>query len=535
MLLQAFIPAKLLSLSGEQIMPAKGTSMLKLTQILRLHFDAKLSTRQIAKSLSLSVGVVSKYINRATDKSLSWPLSEDIDEKKLESLLKPHPNKRCGNDDSGINFAKTHQELKLKGITLQLLWDEYTSGIKSPLSYSRYCHLYRIYKQSLKRSMRQAHKAGDKVFIDYSGKTVDIIDPETGAIRKTEIFVGVLGASSYTFAEATWTQQLPDFLASQQRMFEFFGGVPALVVPDNLKSAINKTCRYEPEVNQTYSQFIEHYSTAVLPTRPYKPKDKAKAEAGVQLVQRWVIARLRHQTFVGLAELNNAIKKLLTELNQKPFQKLEGCRESNFIAIDKPALKDLPAIAYRYRQYKKARAGIDYHIELEGHYYSIPHRFSGKSIDLWFNQYTVECYVSGKQVATHLYSSVKGAHTTIGHHMPTNHQKQSEYSKERFIRWAGDIGAYTQAVSNKILESKPHPEQGYRSCLGLLVLAKKYGKSRLENACCYGFSKSLNTRKNIISILENGLDQCTFAQDTAQDTSYIAVPHDNIRGPHYYN
>lgn len=517
-------------------MPTKEVSMLKLKQLLRLHFELKLTNRQIANSLSLSVGVVNKYINRAINIKVPWPLPAELNEKKLASLLKTTPSK--ANQSIGaeqIDFAKTHQELKLKGVTLQLLWNEYSSPEDNTLSYSRYCHHYRAYKKSLKRSMRQTHKAGDKVFIDYSGATVELIDPETNDIRTAQIFVGVLGASNFTYAEATWTQQLPDFLGSQRRMFEFFGGVPALVVPDNLRSAVSKCCRYEPDINPTYAQFIEHYETAVLPARPYRPQDKACAESGVQVVQRWILARLRHQTFVGLAELNAEIITLLEELNNKPFQKLPGCRASAFTEIDQPALQPLPVKAYEYRQYKCARAGIDYHVALDGHYYSIPHRYSGEVIDLWFNQHTVECYFNGERIATHLSSSLAGKHSTITHHMPKGHQKQSEYSKERFIQWANQIGPYACFVIAHIFESKPHPEQAYRSCIGVLNLAKKYSNERLEKACSYGVSQKVYSRKSIQSIIENNLDQVTQNPDENTSTTLSSCIHENIRGAKYYH
>jgi transposase len=517
-------------------MSEKGVSMRKIMSILRLHFEAKLSNRQIARSLTLSVGVVNKYIGRAVACGLSWPLPEEIDEQALLALLKPTTSiTTIKSSKYDIDFAKVHQELKGKGITLQLLWEEYSSGELKPLSYSRYCFHYRVYQKKLKRSMRQIHKAGDKVFIDYSGKRFDLIDPDTGEVRPSEIFVGVLGASNYTFAEATWTQQLPDFLASQRRMFEFFGGVPALVVPDNLKSAVTKSCRYEPDINPTYAKFIEHYLTAVLPARPYRPKDKPKAELGVQLVQRWILAKLRYRTFIGLAELNDGIKKLLAELNQKPFQKLPGCRLSVFLEVDQPALKGLPEIAYEYRDHKVARAGIDYHVELARHYYSVPHQYCGEKIDLWFNQYTVECYINGKQIATHLYSPIQGKYSTIGHHMPKGHLKQSQYSKERFMHWAGDIGPHAQIVIEQILESKLHPEQAYRSCLGLLSLNKKYGAERLENACRYGCDKNAYSRKSILSILEKNLDQSFTSAELILDLETTSPKHENIRGAHYYH
>jgi transposase len=516
-------------------MSAKGTSMRKLTQIIRLHFDAKLSTRPIAKSLGLSVGVVNKYINRARANNLSWPLPNGMDERALNELLKAgsgQPKQSLA--ATSIDFIKVHQELSRKGLTLQLLWDEYQSEQEIPLSYSRYCYHYRVYKQSLKRSMRQTHKAGDKVFIDYSGVTMDIIDPETSDIRSAEIFVGVLGASKYTFAEATWSQQLPDFLASQRHMFEFFGGVSALIVPDNLRSAISKSCRYDPDTNPTYAQFIEHYGTAVLPARPYRPQDKALVESGVQVVQRWILARLRHQTFVGLAELNAAIAQLLKILNQKPFQKLPGCRESAFLEMDKPALRPLPLEAYHYRQYKSSRAGIDYHVTLNGHYYSVPHQYCGEIIDLWFNQHTVECYFKGERIAMHLYSTLPGQ-STITHHMPTGHRIQSQQSKERFMRWAEQIGNHTAIVVKKILDEKPHPEQAYRSCQGLLKLGKTYGENRLEQACSYGVHQGAYSRKSILSILENKLDQLAAAPDAPLNLHLSTSVHENIRGSQYYH
>lgn len=511
--------------------------MRKLIPMLRLYFEAKLSTREIARSLKLSLGVVSKYLSKAKTCHLDWPLPDGMDEQKLAALLQLPTSVGCpaSSAKEQIDFAKLHQELKVKGVTLQLLWEEYKAVQSCPLSYSRYCFYYRAFKQTLKRSMRQTHKAGDKAFIDYSGKRADIIDPDTGEIRTVEIFVGVLGASSYTFAEATWSQQLPDFLASQRRMFEFFGGVPALLVPDNLKSAVSKTCRYEPDINPTYAQFVEHYGTAVLPARPYRPKDKPKAEGGVQLVQRWILAKLRHCTFVGLAELNAEISRLLGELNQRPFQKLEGSRASVFLQLDKPALKPLPEVAYEYKQYKSARAGIDYHVGLEGHYYSVPHQYCGEVIDLWFNQSVVECYLHGNRIAVHLYSRLKGRHSTLEQHMPEAHLKQSQHSEERFLNWAGNIGPYTQAVTRLLLESKPHPEQAYRACLGLLALAKQYHEDRLEKACRYASLRGIYNRKSIQSILKHNLEDAPDPLELSQTSGAQEVVHDNIRGAHYYH
>jgi transposase len=313
-------------------MPANGVTIRKMKEILRLYYDANLSMHQIAKSLSISSGVVHKYIKRSKELNISWPLPENItNDSKLKELFQPPPSKL--NITTVIDYQAVHTECKRKGVTLQLLWEEYHEARIITLGYSQFCRRYRAWLKTQPSSMKQTHKAGDKTFIDYSGMTFDIIDPATGEIRSTEIFIGVLGASNYTYAEATWSQQLPDWIASHVRMFEYFGGASALLVPDNLKSAVTKACRYDPDVNPTYAEMVSHYNTAVLPARPYRPKDKSKAEGSVLLVQRWILARLRNETFVGLFELNQAIKKWLKILNNKPFKKIPGCREELFIIL----------------------------------------------------------------------------------------------------------------------------------------------------------------------------------------------------------
>ena len=511
-------------------MNMRGITMRKISEILRLHFDAKLGIRKIARSLNLSVGVVQKYVARAKAHNLGWPLPPNMTETEIELLLKSsQPGMEKSIAKGRIDCSLIHDELKRKGVTLELLWEEYCQTERNPLSCSRYCYYYREWKKKQKRSMRQVHRAGDKVFIDYSGKTFDIIDPETGEIRAAEIFVGVLGASSYAYAEATWSQQLPDFIAAQGRMFEFFGGVTALVVPDNLKSAVTNPCYYDPDMNPTYAQFIEHYSTAVLPARPYRPKDKAKVESGVQVVQRWILARLRHHTFVGLHQLHTAIRQFLLELNAKPFQKKQGSRLTSFEALDQPALKPLPAQPYYYKQYKQVRVGVDYHIRLNRHYYSVPHRYCGEMVDIWFNQNTVECYRKGERVATHLSSAIIDGYSTITQHMPKRHQKQQACSKDLILERAKIIGPYTEAMTQFIFEQKSHQEQGYRSCLGLLKLKETYGEKRLESACQYALLHQLSTIESLQSVLTNHLDNQT------DDSEHSPIVHPNIRGSVYYH
>lgn len=513
-------------------MAAKGVSMQKIKEILRLHFDAKLSQHQIAASLQISSGVVNKYLSLAKAAELSWPLQADVDEAKLRSMLRPHQSTVIPSRHEP-DYPSIHQELKRKGMTLLLLWQEYENNHgKKAYKYAQFCAKYREWSVCQKPSMRQIHKAGEKLFIDYSGPTVDVIDPETGEIRPAAIFVAILGASNYTYVEATWDQKLPNWIASHVRAFEFFGGVPSLLVPDNLRSAVTKASRYEPTINQTYADLALHYSTAILPARPYKPKDKAKVENAVLIVQRWILARIRHQTFFGLAELNMAISSLLTELNNRPFKKLPGTRASQFESIDKPALAPLPMTCYEFSQFLNARVHVDYHVEVDSHYYSVPHTLIKQIVNVRLTANVVECFHNGLRVASHIRSYIKGKHTTLDEHMPVAHKRYSEWSPDRFLNWAFDIGPCTRDVILQLLKKSAHPEQGYRTCFGTLSLAKKYSKERLEAACYRALAIGSPKRRSIVSILEKGLDQQPLQQ---MEPPPIKI-HENIRGAtHYQN
>jgi transposase len=515
-------------------MPTAGVNMRKIKTILRLHYEAKLSQRQISRSVQLSIGAVNKYIARALEANLSWPLAAEYqDDTQLLKQLQPPAPALVSAPVQAIDFAMIHKELRRQSVTLQLLWEEHKQVTLQSISYNYFCLLYRAWKKTQPKSMRQNHKAGDKVFVDYAGPTMEIIDPDTGAIRKAQIFVGVLGASNYTYAEATWSQKLADWIGSHRRMLEFFGGAPALIVPDNLRSAINKACRYEPEVNPAYADFIEHYGTAVLPARPYKPKDKAKAENGVLIVERWIMARLRNNTFNGLTQLNLAISDLIHELNHRAFKKLPGSRASAFTEIDKPALKPLPAHPYLYLNYKKARVHMDYHVELERHYYSVPYQWISKEIELRFTAEYIECWYQGKQIALHTRSYREGAHTTLAEHMPKSHRKHMEWTPGRFLNWAAQIGSATAQLVKHLLECKPHPEQGYRSCLGLLNLSKRYGNLRLEKACEHAWNHGLKTRRSVDSILSHKLEDQPAPIKEVINTLHIE--HENLRGKNYYH
>jgi transposase len=382
-----------------------------------------------------------------------------------------------------------------------LLWQEYRSSHPHGFAYSWFCEHYRAWVGRLDLVMRQEHRAGEKLFVDYAGHTVAITDRHSGELRHAAIFVAVLGASSYTYAEATWSQELPEWIGSHVRCFEFLGALPQIVVPDNLKSAVTQAHRYEPQLNATYRELARHYGVAVIPARAARPRDKAKAEAGVQLVERWILARLRNRTFFSLAELNAAISALLVELNHRPFKKLPGSRASAFAAIDRPALKALPSAPFEYAEWKKVRVHIDYHIEFARHYYSVPHALVGKELDARVSATTVELFHRGVRVASHIRSRRAGSFTTCPEHMPASHREYAKWTPERLREWAERIGPASVSVISAILAARRHPQQGFRSALGVLRLGKLYGNDRLEAVCQRAHALRITSFKSIESML----------------------------------
>ena len=514
-------------------MKPKKVTVLRLKEILRLHYQAQLSTRQIARSLHLSRSVVSKYLIRARCAELQWPLPPDVGEDQLRAILQPRRNGAVTALLAEPDFAEMSVELSHKGMTRQLLWEEYAEQHpKNHYSYSRFTVRYRAWRKKQRISMRQVHRAGEKLFVDYAGLTLKIIDPGTGEERPAQVFVAVLGASSYTYAEATWTQSLPDWIGAHVRVFTFYGGVPEVVVPDNLKSAVSKACRYDPELNPSYAQLAAYYQTAVMPARPYKPKDKAKAEVGVQIVERWIMMRLRKLQLFSLAEANQAIRVLLDDLNQRPFKQRPGSRLSQFESIDKPVLKPLPSTPYAYRHIVKARAHIDYHVSYDGHHYSVPYRLRGEEVMVHAGELTVAVFYQGKCVAEHLRSRKPAGHTTNTEHMPKAHARHQEWTPSRFLRWAQSIGPATMRVVRYQLESRAYPEHGYRACLGILSLAKKYGKERLEATCLRAEKIGGLHYKNLVSILTSSVDKLPLETDKKHA---LPTTHDNVRGADYYH
>ena len=513
-------------------MPAKRLSMRKIKEVLRLKWAKELSNRQIARICGIGRPTVAEYLRRAEAAGLTWPLPAGLDEAALERRLFPPPPALPARARGVPDWAVVHRELKRKGVTLFLLWQEYREAHPEGYQYSWFCEHYRAWQGKLDVVMRQDHRAGEKLFVDYAGQTVPIVDRTTGEIREAQIFVAVLGASNYTFSEATWTQGLPDWIASHQRCFAYLGGVPELVVPDNLKSGINRAHRYEPDVNPTYQDMAEHYGVAVLPARVRRPRDKAKVETGVQVVERWVLAALRHRTFFSLAELNAAIQSLLEKLNNRPFRRLPGSRRKHFECLDQPALRPLPAEPYVYAEWKKARVHIDYHVAIDGHYYSVPHALIKKQLDVRITAQTVECFHRGQRVASHRRSYLKGRHTTVPNHMPEAHRQASDWSPERLARWAAQTGPATEKLILTVLGARKHPQQAYRACLGILRLGKTYGETRLEAACRRALILGSHSYKSIASILKHRLDDRPL---TEQQELILPEDHDNIRGPSYYH
>jgi transposase len=507
--------------------------MRRIREVLRLKHECALSNAQIAAALGIAKGSVSNYLAAATAAGLDHAEALGLDDATLDARL--HPQRYVYAQFAVPDFAQIHRELRRKGVTLQLLWEEYRAQAQGmPYSRSRFCERYIEFRQRLRRSMRQIHVGGEKLFVDYAGPTVPIIDPSSGEISRAHIFVATWGASNYTYAEATPSESKADWIGAHVNALTFFGGAPALLVPDNPRALIRDPDRYEPLNNRTYEALAVHYGCAILPARPGKPQDKAKVEAAVQLVERWILARLRHWRFHSLTELNTAIRQLLVELNERPFQKLDGSRRSWFELLDRPALRPLPSTAFEYADFKRARVSrLDYHIEFAHHYYSVPHALVGQEVELRITRNTLEVLFRHQRVASHARSPVRGGYTTVTEHMPAAHRAHREWSPARLLRWAATIGAATASLVQHLLESKPHPEQGYRACLGLLSLARKYGNARLEAGCARALALGAKTRKSVASILAAGLDRQPETPSLFTETMLPA--HTNVRGPDYYH
>jgi transposase len=512
-------------------MPARRElTMRQIRQMLRLQYE-RVGERQIARTLGIARSTVQDNLKRALKAGIAWPvpveLTDDILEQQLFGRGGVKPGRRLHDEP---DWATLSRELKRPGVNLMVLWEEYHDTHPEGYGYSRFCDLYREFERKLSPVMRQHHVAGEKVFVDYSGKKLAIADPKTGEVREAEIFVAVLGASNYTYAEATWTQALPDWIGAHVRMFRFFGGVTRVVVPDNLKSGVNKASFYDPEINRSYAMMAAHYGVTILPARPYRPRDKAKVEAGVRFAQAYILGRLRHQTFFSLEEANRAIAQVLKDMNGRVMRRLGLSRSDLFQSVEKPALRPLPESDYEFAEWKLARVAPDYHVEAECYFYSVPHELLRAQVDVRITDRTIEVFHRGKRVAAHARRYGGQRHDTIPEHMPSAHRRYAAWTPQRFECWAATIGPNTQGLVIAILANRPHPEQGFRTCFGIMKLFRGIDRSRAEAVAARAFAIGALNYKSVESILKNNLDRAPAAAESA-----TVIEHTNVRGKGYFH
>ena len=503
--------------------------MRNCREIVRQKWLLGRSYRSISASVGVSVGAVSLALTRATDAKLTWEAVQGLDDAQLEARLYPSVVAAAARPEPDCTWI--HRERHRAGVTLELLHHEYLERHPDGLRYTTFCDRYRDWLGRRGLVMRQVHVAGDKAFIDYSGKKARIVDPTTGEVIEVELFVATLGASNLTYAEATNTQRGPDWIASHVRTFEYFGGVPAALVPDQLKSGVTRACRYEPDVQRTYEELAQHYGTTVMPARPMHPRDKGKVEVGVQIAQRWLLARIRNEVFHSLSALNGRLRELLVDLNGRTMRRYGKSRRALFEEIERAALRPLPGVRFEYADWKKARVNIDYHVSIDGHLYSVPYRLVHEEVEARLTGEVVEILHARVRVAAHRRSPMKGGFTTLADHMPSAHRAHAEWTPSRILTWAGKVGTATRELCDAILADRPHPEQGFRSCLGILRLGKRYGEVRLEAACSRALRVRARSYRHIESILKNGLDRVVAADEQTS----LPLTHENVRGRGYYH
>jgi len=506
--------------------------MRKIRDVLRLRLNDRLSLRQVALSLAIPHTTVADYVRRARDAGLtSWPLPAELsDDDALEARLFGAPlsvPRRRPEPD----FEVMKRELARKGMTLMLLWVEYREEHHDGYEYSQFCLLYRKWRKHLDVTMRQDHKAAEKMFVDFPGLTIPIYDERDLTVSfDAELFVAALGASSYLYAEALRSQELVHWCHAHENAFEFYEGCPEILVSDNLRSGVTKAHRYEADVNATYHEMASHYGVVVIPTRPYKPRDKAKVEAAVLVAERWIIMRLRKERFTNLAALNERITELVEVINHRPFKKMEGSRASVFAEIDQPALRPLPTTRYDFATWTRAKVSLDYHLQIDRNFYSVPYTLVGQVLDVRTSANVVEVFAKNRRVASHKRSYAKRSAVTEAAHMPSSHRRHAQWTPSRIVAWAQKTGPSTAAFIAALMASRPHPEQGFRSALGVLRLEKRYGTERLELACARALAIHSLSYKSVASILQHGLEQ----RPLRPEPSRANPTHANVRGPNYY-
>ena len=503
--------------------------MVKFREIIRLHELGRNQT-EIARSCGVARATVQDYTRRATAKGLSYSALSNMSDSEAQSLL----GKQSGGSvaTKEIAFSPVHQELSHKGVTLALLWQEGLDRGDWTLSYGQFCRRYSQWKGTQQLSMRQIHQSGEKLFVDYAGLTVPVLEPSSGKTIDAQVFVACLGASNYTYAEATPSQAIPHWLGSHQRALAFYGGVPAAIVIDNLKSGVSEACRYEPGITRSYQEFAEHYGVAILPARVRKPKDKSKVEKAVQTVEQQVLAPLRHQQFTSFTELNAAIQERLLYLNQRVMKDYGLSRQALFERTDQPALKPLPSYPFVLATWKRARVNLDYHIEVAKHYYSVPYWFVRREVEVKVSEQLVEVFFEHRRIAVHPLSSACYRHSTLPEHMPPEHWAYKSQSQERFLAWAEQIGPHTHQQVRTLFEQKLHEEQAFRSIKGIQRLATTYGPKRLEFACRRANAFGMSGLRRLKAILKSHLDEVPIVADEPDSS---VIDHDNLRGQTYYS
>jgi len=505
--------------------------MHKLREILRRKLLLKESHRKVSIAVQVSAGTVASVVAVASELGLDWTAIAELTDEQLQLKMYPAATGRSARPEP--NWAEIHVELRRKGVTLALLHEEYLRGESDGYGYSSFCARYRDWLRKHSPVMRQIHSAGGKMFVDYAGTTIELIDPTTGEVTDAQLFVAVLGASNYTYVELTRSQTVADFCGSVAQAFSFFGGVTEAVVPDNLKSAVTKCCRYEPEIQRTFEELGRHFGTTILPARPLRPRDKAKVEVGVQIATRWITARLRNERLGNLTEANGRVWQLLDVLNNRRMRLYQASRSELFERVERQALRPLPQHQFEVATWKKVRLNIDYHAEFDGHYYSAHHSLIQQELWARVTVNTVELFRGGTRVAQHKRSRVRGGHTTVEQHMPSSHRQHAQWTPSRILNWASTMGQHTRLLCEKILERNQHPEWGYRSCLGLFRLSKRYGTERLEQACRVALAGGARSYKPVENILERGLDSPVAG--AAEPSPTVPVVHENIRGKSYYH
>ncbi len=512
-------------------MPRPRSAMRRIRDVLRLTLGEQLSRRQVARAVNLPYTTVANYLERARRAGMGWPLPEEMDDWALEGRLFNHLDVVPSAARPQPDWPEVLRELRRPGVTLLLLWHEYKERFPAGYQYTQFCTHFRRWQRHLDAVMRQEHRAGEKLFVDFAGQQLPIVDSATGEVKPAELFVAVLGASSYTYTEAVPSQELPHWITAHVHAFEYLGGCPAILVPDNLRSGVRRAHRYEPELNATYLEMASHYQCAIIPARVRKPRDKAKAEIGVLLAERWILASLRNFTFFSLAEANAMIRERLAWLNARPFKNLPSSRRQLFEELDRPALKALPAQRYEFATFKTATVNLDYHVEVARHFYSVPYQLVGEKVEARLTATILEVLQRGRRVASHPRSYRLGGFTTDPAHMPASHRRHLEWTPSRIVGWAERTGPSTAQLVQAIMASRPHPEQGFRACLGILRLGEHYGAERVEAAAKRALAIQAFSYRSMESILKTGLDRQPLSTPTAPSAPR---PHANLRGATYY-